>query len=165
LAGVGPGLVLFLSKPVIPDIDISRFTGSFIGLIGLVFLILILSGVAWGVLFFIMKALKINRHLPSPDFLDNLVYKSIAFGFPLLAFGIIAGAVWANKAWGTYWSWDPKETWSLITWFIYAIYLHFRFMRGWRGAKSIWLGLIGFLAVVFTFIGVNYILSGVHSYA
>ena len=167
LAGVGPGLILFLSqhKPWLGNWELSRFTGNFTGFLALTFLILVLSAVIWVILYLVMKWIKINQHLPSPDLLDNLVYKSIAFGFPLLAFGIIAGAVWANQAWGTYWSWDPKETWSLITLFIYAIYLHFRFMRGWKGAKSTWLSLIGFLAVVFTFIGVNYILSGLHSYA
>ena len=91
--------------------------------------------------------------------------KSISFGFLFLTVGIISGAVWANSAWGTYWSWDPKETWSLITWFIYAIFLHCRFMRGWRGKRAAWISVIGFASVVFTYLGVNFLLSGLHSYA
>lgn len=97
--------------------------------------------------------------------LDSISYKMIALGFLFLALGIITGAVWANSAWGTYWSWDPKETWSLITWFVYAIYLHARIRRGWRGKKAAWLSVLGFLAMLFTYFGVNYLLSGLHSYA
>jgi cytochrome c-type biogenesis protein CcsB len=97
--------------------------------------------------------------------LDALVYKTIAVGFPLLTIGIITGAAWANYAWGSYWSWDPKETWSLITWFVYAIFLHARFAREWRGKRTAVLSVIGFAAVIFTYFGVNYVLSGLHSYA
>jgi len=96
--------------------------------------------------------------------LDEISYKMIAFGFLFLTLGIITGAVWANSAWGTYWSWDPKETWSLVTWFIYAIYLHVRFTRGWKGKRAAWLSVLGFLAMLFTYFGVNYLLSGLHSY-
>ncbi len=97
--------------------------------------------------------------------LDNISYKIIAFGFLFLTLGVISGSVWANSAWGTYWSWDPKETWSLITWVIYAIYLHARLRRGWKGEKAAWLSVIGFLAMLFTYFGVNYLLAGLHSYA
>ncbi len=97
--------------------------------------------------------------------LDILSYNMIAFGFLFLTLGIISGAVWANSAWGTYWSWDPKETWSLITWFIYAIYLHTRLRKGWKGKPAAWLSVAGFLAMLFTYFGVNYLLSGLHSYA
>jgi cytochrome c-type biogenesis protein CcsB len=103
--------------------------------------------------------------LPSLNSLDNLVYKMIAIGFPLLTIGIITGAAWANYAWGSYWTWDPKETWSLSTWFVYAIFLHARFTREWRGKRTAALSIIGFVAVVFTYFGVNYVLSGLHSYA
>ncbi len=96
--------------------------------------------------------------------LDSLSYNMIAFGFLFLTLGIITGAVWANSAWGTYWSWDPKETWSLISWFVYAIYLHVRHTKGWRGAKAAWLSVLGYLSVLFTYFGVNYLLSGLHSY-
>ncbi len=97
--------------------------------------------------------------------LELITEKTISFGFLFITVGIISGAVWANSAWGTYWSWDPKETWSLITWFIYAVFLHCRFMRGWRGKRAAWISVLGFLSVVFTYIGVNFLLSGLHSYA
>jgi cytochrome c-type biogenesis protein CcsB len=96
--------------------------------------------------------------------LDTHTYWLIAFGFVLLAVGIITGAVWANVAWGSYWSWDPKETWSLITWLIYAVYLHARLIVGWRGRKAAWFAVLGFLAVLFCYAGVNVLLPGLHSY-
>ncbi|MCF7839060.1 MAG: c-type cytochrome biogenesis protein CcsB [Candidatus Marinimicrobia bacterium] len=99
------------------------------------------------------------------DALDVMVEKTIAFGFLFLTVGIITGAVWANSAWGSYWTWDPKETWSLITWFIYAVYLHCRFMRGWRGRRAAWIAVAGFASVLFTYVGVNFLLPGLHSYA
>jgi cytochrome c-type biogenesis protein CcsB len=83
----------------------------------------------------------------------------------MLSAGIFTGAVWAHYAWGSYWSWDPKETWSLITWIVYALYLHARLMRGWKGKKIAVLSIIGFASVIFTYFGVNFILSGLHSYA
>ena len=102
--------------------------------------------------------------LPSSSALDEIGYKTIAIGFPLLTIGIVTGAFWANVAWGTYWSWDPKETWSLIVWLIYAAYLHARITRGWRGKKAAMLSIIGFAATIFCYLGVNLILSGLHSY-
>lgn len=105
------------------------------------------------------------RWLPSTSILDEINYKSIIIGFPMLTLGIITGAAWANYAWGSYWSWDPKETWSLITWFVYAAFLHARFVRDWRGRRAAILSIIGFGAVLFTYFGVNYIISGLHSYA
>lgn len=101
---------------------------------------------------------------PAARILDDINYKSIMIGFPLLTLGIITGAAWANYAWGTYWSWDPKETWSLIVWFIYAAFLHARFTRGWAGKKAAWLSVFGFVATIFCYLGVNLILSGLHSY-
>ncbi|MBM4338968.1 MAG: c-type cytochrome biogenesis protein CcsB [Deltaproteobacteria bacterium] len=106
-----------------------------------------------------------GKWLPSLSILDEINYKSIVIGFPMLSLGIITGAAWANYAWGSYWSWDPKETWSLITWFIYAAFLHARITKDWRGRKAAILSIIGFVAVMFTYFGVNYILSGLHSYA
>lgn len=103
--------------------------------------------------------------LPDLKVIDDITHKSIIFGFLWLSAGIITGAIWANSAWGTYWSWDPKETWSLISWFVYAIALHAKFVRGWGGRRIAWLAIIGFLAVLFTYFGVNYLLSGLHSYA
>ena len=104
------------------------------------------------------------KFIPSLEILDELIYKSIAIGFPMLSLGIITGAAWANYAWGTYWSWDPKETWSLITWFVYAAFLHARFTKGWRGKKAAFLSIVGFGSVLFTYLGVNLLLSGLHSY-
>ena len=102
--------------------------------------------------------------LPSLKVMDDIIHKSMIFGFIWLSAGIITGAIWANSAWGTYWSWDPKETWSLITWFVYAITLHARYTRGISGKTIAWLSLIGLLAVIFTYYGVNFLLSGLHSY-
>ncbi len=101
---------------------------------------------------------------PPVKVLDELNYKAIMIGFPLLTLGIITGAAWANYAWGTYWSWDPKETWSLIVWFIYAAFLHARFTKGWVGKRAAWLSIIGFAATIFCYLGVNLLLSGLHSY-
>jgi len=102
--------------------------------------------------------------IPPKEKLDEINYQSIMVGFPMLTAGILTGAVWANYAWGSYWSWDPKETWSLITWIVYALYLHARFQRGWRGKNIAMLSIIGFISVIFTYIGVNFLLSGLHSY-
>ncbi len=99
------------------------------------------------------------------EMLDDIAYKSIAIGFPLFTIGgLIMGAIWANSAWGKYWTWDPKETWSLITWFVYALYLHARFVGGWRGKRVAILSIVGFVAVIFTYLGVNLVLSGLHAY-
>jgi len=103
--------------------------------------------------------------LPTLRHLDEFNYQMIVFGFLWLSLGIITGSVWANSAWGTYWSWDPKETWSLITWLVYAALLHARSMQGWRGKRVAWLSVAGFGCVLFTYFGVNFLLSGLHSYA
>jgi cytochrome c-type biogenesis protein CcsB len=103
--------------------------------------------------------------VPSIQTLDELIYQNVVFGFLLLSVGIITGSVWANSAWGNYWSWDPKETWSLITWLVYALMLHARLVRGWHGRRIAWLAIIGFCCVIFTYFGVNFLLSGLHSYA
>ena len=105
------------------------------------------------------------RLIPARGILDELNYQMVVIGFLMLTLGIITGSVWAHSAWGSYWSWDPKETWSLITWFIYATYLHTRLRKGWKGKKAAWLSVAGFLAMLFTYFGVNYLLSGLHSYA
>ncbi|MGD0884992.1 MAG: c-type cytochrome biogenesis protein CcsB [Thermodesulfovibrionales bacterium] len=107
----------------------------------------------------------VSAFSPKAETLDEITYKSIAIGFPIFTLGgLIFGAIWADQAWGVYWSWDPKETWSLITWFIYAFYLHARLLRGWRGKKIAMVAVVGFVAVVFTYLGVNLLLSGLHSY-
>ena len=95
---------------------------------------------------------------------DNYSYRSIGLGFPLLTMGLLSGAVWANQTWGSYWSWDPKETWALITWFVFAIYLHTRLSKGWSGRKSAWLALFGFITLWICYLGVNLMAKGLHSY-
>jgi cytochrome c-type biogenesis protein CcsB len=103
--------------------------------------------------------------LPSLGLLDKLGYRTVTFGFFLLTLGIISGSIWARQAWGSYWSWDPKETWSLITWLIYVFYLHARLVRGWRGRKSAYLAIIGFSVMLFTYWGVSFLLPGLHTFA
>ena len=114
------------------------------------------------------EAAKINEGivglLPPCKTLDDLIYRAIIWGFPFLTAGIITGAAWANYAWGTYWSWDPKETWSLIVWLVYAAFLHARVTRGWYGTRAAILSITGFAATVFCYLGVNLVLSGLHSY-
>jgi cytochrome c-type biogenesis protein CcsB len=124
------------------------------------------------ILYLLRKAQGGNPHprgilglLPEARQLDQFNYQMIVFGFLWLSLGIITGSIWANSAWGTYWSWDPKETWSLITWLVYAALLHARTMQGWRGSRVAWLSVIGFSCVLFTYFGVNFLLSGLHSYA
>jgi len=97
---------------------------------------------------------------------DSVSYRSVAVGFPLFTLGgLVFGMVWAYKAWGSYWTWDPKEVWSLITWIVFALYLHTRIVMGWKGKRSAIIAIIGFLAALFTYFGVNYLLTGLHSYA
>jgi cytochrome c-type biogenesis protein CcsB len=104
------------------------------------------------------------QRLTLADTLDNISYRMIGLGFPLLTIGIIAGAVWANEAWGSYWSWDPKETWALITWLVFAAYLHARITKGWQGRKPALLAATGFVVVWVCYLGVNLLGKGLHSY-
>ena len=101
--------------------------------------------------------------LPDKEVLDNISFRSVIVGFPFLTLTIILGAIWADISWGRFWSWDPKETASLVTWLIYAVYMHARLMRGWRGAKTAILLIAGFAAILLTFFG-NYIFTGLHAY-
>ena len=105
-----------------------------------------------------------RRSLPSRELLDEISYKAVVIGFPFLTLTIALGAVWADLAWGTYWSWDPKETASLVTWLIYGSYLHARVIRGWRGKRAAWLLVLGFGATLFTYFG-NLFFGGLHSYS
>ena len=123
----------------------------------------VFASLAWEVLN--GKYDSIASSLPLRDTLDALIYKTVAVSFPLLTLMIIAGAYWANRTWGSYWSWDPKEDWALITWLTYAGYLHMRLTRGWRGRRSAYFAIIGFAIVMFTFFGVTYLLPGLHAYA
>jgi cytochrome c-type biogenesis protein CcsB len=104
------------------------------------------------------------RLIPRSGILDDLNYQMVVIGFLMLTLGIITGSVWAHSAWGSYWSWDPKETWSLITWLVYASVIHSRMVRGWKGKRIAILSIVGFFCVLFTYFGVNY-LAGLHSYA
>ena len=105
------------------------------------------------------------QHIPDKEKLDVISYRSVSLGFLFLSLTIVTGAIWAERAWGSYWSWDPKETWSLVTWIIYAAYLHLRLRRGWQGRAAAVFAVIGFICVLFTYVGVNTLLPGVHSYA
>jgi cytochrome c-type biogenesis protein CcsB len=105
-----------------------------------------------------------SNRLTLLESLDNLSYRTISFGFPLLTIGIIAGAVWANEAWGSYWSWDPKETWALITWLVFASYLHARISRSWQGKKPAMIASVGFIVVWICYLGVNFLGKGLHTY-
>ena len=106
----------------------------------------------------------VQKHLPSLDVMDHLAYKMVSLAFPMLTVGIITGALWAQSAWDAYWSWDPKETWSLITWLVYAAYLHVRVVRGWRGKWANRLLVAGFGCMLITYFGVNFLGYGLHTY-
>jgi len=107
----------------------------------------------------------ITKHVPDLKKLDFISYRAVAAGYFFLTLVMITGAIWAEQAWSRYWAWDPKETWSFITWIIYSIYLHLRITRGWRGRKAALFAVIGFICVLFTYIGVNTLLPSIHSYA
>jgi cytochrome c-type biogenesis protein CcsB len=131
----------------------------------------ILAGIIGGIfasllyLMMVWRRSDLERLLPSADALDRITYKTISIAFPLLTLMIAAGAYWANRTWGSYWSWDPKETWAAITWVVYAAYLHMRITRGWRGRRAAYFAILGFAVVMFTFFGVTYLLPGLHAYA
>ncbi len=149
-------------KPLIPALQsnwlVAHVITCFLGYAGFT-----VSFVAAVLLLIARGSAELSKHLPQSHTLDEIVYRSILVGFPLLTIGIITGAAWADYAWGTYWSWDPKETWSLITWLVYAAFLHARVTRGWQGRRTALLSVVGFGAVIFTYFGVNY-LPGLHSY-
>ena len=105
------------------------------------------------------------RHLPSADTLSRVAHAAHLFAFPVWTFAVIAGAIWAENSWGRYWGWDPKETWAFITWVLYAAYLHAEATAGWRGRRAAWFALLGYVAFLFNFFGVNMWITGLHSYA
>jgi cytochrome c-type biogenesis protein CcsB len=131
----------------------------------------ILSGLVGGIfisllyLLLLWRRSDLERLLPDANSLDRITYKTICIAFPLLTLMIAAGAYWANQTWGSYWNWDPKETWAAITWLVYAGYLHMRITRGWRGRRAAYFAILGFGVVMFTFFGVTYLLPGLHAYA
>ena len=124
---------------------------------------------ALGAIYLLRHRMKENgflvRHIPGEAKLDLIAYRSVCLGLLFLTLTILTGAIWAERAWGSYWSWDPKETWSLVTWIIYAVYLHLRLRRGWKGKAAAVFAVVGFICVIFTYIGVNTFLPGIHSYA
>jgi cytochrome c-type biogenesis protein CcsB len=107
----------------------------------------------------------LGRIMPDPETLDRTAYRAYAFAFPIWTFAVIAGAIWAEAAWGHYWQWDPKETWAFITWIVYAGYLHARATAGWRGRKAAYVAMLGFVTIIFNFFVVNIFITGMHSYA
>ena len=122
-------------------------------------------GLAFGAaILYLVQGFAMRSQAPSLPLLDRLIYRAAVIGFIFLTLGILTGAVWAETAWGRYWSWDPKETASLITWFIYAALLHARLVQGWQGRPIAWLAVVGFAAVLFTYLGVSFLLPGLHSY-
>jgi len=125
-----------------------------------------IGGIFAGLLYLLLlwRREGLQQLLPTSEALDRVTYKTIGVAFPLLTLMIATGAYWANQAWGSYWSWDPKETWAAITWLVYAGYLHTRITRGWRGRRAAWFAIIGFAVVIFTFFGVTYLLPGMHAY-
>ena len=179
IAALGAGLLLLLikalghAKATLPAFDgtlaqgVNPSTAIFhtnsnygLGLVALIFVLLA------GFVGLVASRERISEALPDPKRLDELTYKVVVAGFPLLSIGIVLGAMWAYEAWGRYWGWDPKETWALITWFVYAIYLHTRITLGWTGKPGAALAVAGFAVVIFCYMGVNLGLTGegLHTY-
>jgi cytochrome c-type biogenesis protein CcsB len=141
---------------------------SFAFLGNAIFALAFCSGVMYLIQESLVKSKRVgllSKRLPSLEVLDEINYRSLTIGFPLLTIGIITGSIWAEYAWGSYWSWDPKETWSMITWLLYAALLHQRLAVGWRRKKAAIMAIVGFGAILFTFLGVNLLLEGLHSYS
>jgi cytochrome c-type biogenesis protein CcsB len=161
-------LIFFPSEiqPLVPALQANRILGIHVTTMMLSYSALSVSfGAA---LLYLLQANASGRRfarLPASETLEDIGYWSVLVGFPLLTLGIALGAWWAHSAWGRYWGWDPKETSALLTWFIYAGYLHARGLRGWDGKRAAWLLSAGYGAVMFTYFAVNFLISGLHSYA
>lgn len=150
--------------PLIPALQANRILAIHVGMMMLSYSALSVSFGA-AVLYLVQDGKRRFARLPSGALLEEIAHKSVLVGFPMLAFGIALGAWWANSAWGRYWGWDPKETSALVTWLIYAGYLHARGLRGWRGKRAAGILIVGYAAVLFTYFAVNLWVSGLHSYA
>jgi cytochrome c-type biogenesis protein CcsB len=150
--------------PLIPALQANRILAIHVGMMMLSYSALSVSFGA-AVLYFVQDGKRRFARLPSAKQLEEIAHKSVLVGFPMLAFGIALGAWWANSAWGRYWGWDPKETSALVTWLIYAGYLHARGLRGWRGKRAAAILIVGYAGVMFTYFAVNLWVSGLHSYA
>ncbi|HWC29257.1 MAG TPA: c-type cytochrome biogenesis protein CcsB [Dehalococcoidia bacterium] len=165
---MGVALVFFPAEvtPLVPALQSNRILGLHVSAMMLAYSALSVSFGA-AVLYLAQGEGSTRRfaRLPSSETLEDIGYWSVLVGFPLLTLGIALGAYWANSAWGRYWGWDPKETSALLTWFLYAGYLHARVLRGWEGKRSAVLLIGGFAAVLFTYFAVNFLVSGLHSYA
>jgi cytochrome c-type biogenesis protein CcsB len=165
---MGVALVFFPAEvtPLVPALQANRILGLHVSAMMLAYSALSVSFGA-AVLYLVQGEGDSKRlaRLPSSETLEDIGYWSVLAGFPLLTLGIALGAYWANSAWGRYWGWDPKETSALLTWFLYAGYLHARVLRGWEGRRSAVLLIGGFAAVLFTYFAVNFLVSGLHSYA
>jgi cytochrome c-type biogenesis protein CcsB len=159
-------LVFFPSKvvPLIPALQANRILTIHVGMMMMSYSALSVSFGA-AVLYLVQDGRRRFARLPSAALLEEIAYKSVLVGFPMLALGIALGAWWANSAWGRYWGWDPKETSALVTWLIYAGYLHARGLRGWRGKRAAIVLIVGYAGVLFTYFAVNLWVSGLHSYA
>lgn len=150
--------------PLIPALQANRILGIHVGMMMASYSALSVSFGA-AVLYLAQDGKRRFARLPSGALLEEIAHKSVLAGFPILALGIALGAWWANDAWGRYWGWDPKETSALVTWLIYAGYLHARGLRGWRGKRAAWLLVAGYAGVLFTYFAVNLWVTGLHSYA
>jgi len=159
-------LVFFPAEvtPLIPALQKNRILGIHVGMMMISYSALSVSFVA-AVLYFVQDGKRRFARLPSGALLEEIAHKSVLIGFPLLALGIALGAWWANSAWGRYWGWDPKETSALVTWLVYAGYLHARGLRAWRGKRAAAILVLGYAGVLFTYFAVNLWVSGLHSYA
>lgn len=148
-------------NPVVPALRAGIIMPFHVGSANLAYSVLSVS-FAGAVLFLIADRWQ-PRWLPSAEMLDDISFRAVTVGFPFLSLMLILGSVWAHEAWGTYWSWDPKETAALFAWLIYAVYLHTRTLRGWRGRRSAYVLILGFAALIFTYYG-NYFFGGLHAY-
>jgi cytochrome c-type biogenesis protein CcsB len=153
-------------KPLVPALQANRILGMHVTMMVMSYSALSIS--FGGAVLYLVQAAPGGRRfasLPDTETLGEIAYWSVLVGFPILTLGIALGAYWANSAWGRYWGWDPKETSALLTWFVYAGYLHARGLRGWEGKRAAWLLVGAFGAVMFTYFAVNFVFSGLHSYA
>ncbi|MGC4190664.1 MAG: c-type cytochrome biogenesis protein CcsB [Thermomicrobiales bacterium] len=148
-------------NPVVPALQAGPIMAFHVGSANLAYSVLSVSFGA-AVLYLIAERWS-PRWLPSSDMLDDIAFRAVTVGFPFLSLMLILGSVWAHQAWGSYWSWDPKETAALFSWLVYAVYLHTRTLRGWRGRRSAYILLFGFAALIFTYYG-NYFFGGLHAY-
>ncbi|TQN33118.1 cytochrome c-type biogenesis protein CcsB [Haloactinospora alba] len=174
LLGIGVKWLYSQAGPVIPALD-SYWIAIHVSAMIIATGGFLVSGVA-GIAYLMAQRTEVKQaagetvtgipaKLPSSGLLDRVSHRFVVFAFPIWTFAIIAGAIWADEAWGRFWGWDPKEVWSFITWTVYAAYLHARHTAGWRGNVATWIGLVGLACLLFNFFGVNYIFSGLHSYA